>query len=577
MHKMPVVVPPGAKLRPISMTGSKWLGGTKATRRNPREMAITKTIEAPEWVDSGSELTGGLDLLGLRIPVQTIGGALLDGVTTVSPSIRYIGLRAWLIHRYAESRRPDSWREFTDFAGYVESALVLGNLTSDRSIYGLIGTDEGLLRLDASSDKVKLSSLVKTPAATVYAGPSDQLGVSWNRDDKVPGLFGERGKPLAFAVEETLGKLSLIGRLFDDHPPEEISREDLSELGEVARIDRIPGKEREALLVAVIPEKPLSRERARIGTYTALLTLAKQKGAVPAEADLFNAACSYKRFGEPLLDPMADGWLTYCVRDAIAVSHEAVLAAVMGEVTLGADGGKAGMEGDAVVQELMARVEEHNPPMRDLKLLGADESALDLSFKEFYGRVEALLGRGLEQEKGIARWTAAVDEQVLCKAALRAGAGALSLAVLSRIMATIRVGGAVREDVVEFGNLSYQGRRRLGLREVILPGIAQLLADDPPFRDVAAAFAYQVVHQHLQIAWSRLQVDPQRDVALLTAEGKRWYSRGKTYSGGRTQSRLQQAIGWMQQLGLVDADGLTADGEAILTRALKVLSEGATT
>src|ERR1700739_243269 len=123
-------------------------------------MAIAKTIEAPEWVDSGSECTGGVDLLGLRIPVQTIGGTLFDGVTTVSPSIRYIGFRAWLIHRYAESRRPDSWQAFTDFAGYAESALVLGNLSRKRNIYGLIGADEGVVRLDASSVMVKLSALV---------------------------------------------------------------------------------------------------------------------------------------------------------------------------------------------------------------------------------------------------------------------------------------------------------------------------------------------------------------------------------------------------------------------------------
>jgi hypothetical protein len=539
-------------------------------------VAIAKTIEAPEWVNSGSQLTGGLDLLGLRNPVQTIGGTLLDGVTTVSPSVRYIGLRAWLIHRYAESRRPDSLREFTNFAGYVESAIVLGNLSRDRGIYGLIGADEGVVRLDASSATVKLSALVKTPASTVYAGPSDQLEVSWIRDDKVPGLSGERGKPLALVLEGTLGKIPLVAKLFADHPPDEVSREELDELGEAARIDRIPGMEREALLDAVIPAKPLARERARIGTYASLLTLAKQQGAMPAEADLFNAACSRKRFGDPLLDPVADGWLTYCVRDAIAVSHEAVLAAVISEVSLGTDTPESGMESSAVVGELIARAEEHNAPMRDLKLLGADESVLDLSFRQLYTRVETLLKPGLEQHRGISRWTSPLNEPELYNAARRAGAGALSLAVLSWIVATIRVGYAVRENIVEFGNLSYQGRRRLGLREVILPEITRLLRDDPPFRSVAAAFAYQVVHQHLQIAWSRLQVDPQRDVALLTSEGRRWYSRGKAYGGGRTLSRVQQALGWMQQLGLIDEDGPTADGDVVLARALKVLSRGTT-
>lgn len=496
-------------------------------------------------------------------------------MTTVSPSVRYIGFRAWLIHRYAESRRPDSWREFTNFAGYVESALVLGNLSRQRSIYGLIGADEGIVRLDASSARIELSALVKTPAATVYAGPSDQLGVSWTRDEKLPGLTGERGKPLALVMDESLAKVPLVGRLLSSHPPAKAGRDELDELGEIARIDRIPGVERDALLAAVIPEKPLAREHGRIGTYAALLLLAKQNSAMPAEPDLFRAACSLRRFGEPLLDPIADGWLTYCVRDAIAVCHEATLAALMGELMpAGESGESGGKDGAEVVQELMTRAEEHNAPIRSLKLLGADESVFDFSFRQFYKRVETRLGQGLKQERGIARWASPLVEPDLYNAALRAGAGALSLAVLSWIVAAIRVGEAVRENISGAGNLSYQGRRRLGLREVILPEVERLLRDDPPFGSVAAAFAHQVVQQHLQIAWSRLQVDPQRDVALLTAEGRRWYPRGKAFGGGRTLSRLQQAIGWMQQLRLIHADGTTSDGDIVLARALKLLSGG---
>jgi hypothetical protein len=57
-------------------------------------MPVSKTVEAPEWIESGATPTGGLDLLGLRLPVQTIGLSLLNGVTTVTPSIRYIAIRA---------------------------------------------------------------------------------------------------------------------------------------------------------------------------------------------------------------------------------------------------------------------------------------------------------------------------------------------------------------------------------------------------------------------------------------------------------------------------------------------------
>jgi hypothetical protein len=247
----------------------------------------------------------------------------------------------------------------------------------------------------------------------------------------------------------------------------------------------------------------------------------------------------------------------------------------MNEVALGPENGKLGVDSATIVGELIARVEEHNAPLRSLKLLAVGESVLDLGFRQFYKRVEQLLTPGSKQERGISRWASPFNEPELYNLALRAGAGALSLAVLSWIAATIRVGDAVRESVVEFGNLSYQGRRRFGLREVILPEMARLLREDPPFRNVAAAFAYHIVQQHLQIAWSRLQVDPQRDVALLTAEGNRWFSRGKSYGGGRTLSRLQQALGWMQQLNLIDSSGTTADGDIVLTRALKVLTAGA--
>lgn len=536
-----------------------------------------KSLRPPEWISSGAVITGGLDLLGLRLPVQFIGGTLLDGVTTVTPSVRYLAFRAWMIYRYGQTGQADDWQTYTDFAARIESALVLGNLTQDRSISGLIGADQALVRLDADTSEVDVSALVKSPASTIYTGPSDQLGLSKTRDNAVPALVDTRGLPLAQAVQQRLARIPLLERLVPEPNLAQVPLDDLRELGAIARIDQIPDNERELLLAAIVPAKPLPKERARIGTYAALLALAARMKARPTESDLFDSACSMNRFGEPLLDQMAVGWTFYCVRDTIAVTQEAVMAAVMDEIMASPEGGLAGVARESVVGALMERVEEHDIALRDLGLLGAAESVASLSFRELQRRIAARVSADSEISHGVRRWPDALIEPLLYKRALKSGAGALSLAVVAWVLAAARVADAVRENNAQSANLSYQEWRRLGLRDVILPELERFHREDRPLREVAAELAYRTVQQHLQITWSRLQVDLRRDVALLTAEGNRWFSRGKSFAAGRTASRIQQALGWLSQLKLIDAEGITADGDVVLKRAFAVLAEEAGT
>ncbi len=502
---------------------------------------------------------------------------MLDGVTTVTPSVRYIALRAWLISRYGQSGLPDSWTAFTEFSARLESVLVLGNLIQDRSVVGLIGADQAADRLAANTPTVSTAPLVIAPASTIYAGPSDQLGVSRARGDAVPGLIAERGIPLASIVDKQLSGIPLIQQLLARPDLDAVSLDGIAELGEAVRIDRIPDDERTQLLAAIIPSQPLPHERNRIGTYASLLALASKLKTRPSESDLLNSACSMGRFGEPLLDQIADGWTTYCVRDSIAVTQEAVLATIMDEIQAAPDGGLAGVEQSRIIGALLERVEEHSTALRDLELLNDGESVSDLSYRELYRRVEAQVASGSEKKRGIRRWSSNLIEPRLYKLALKSGAGALTLAVVAWVLVEIRVGDVARESgEKDDSHLSYQGGRRMGLRDVILPELERFNRENRSVREVAADLAYRVVHQHLQIAWSRLQVDLTRDVSLLTSEGSKWFSRGKGFGGGRTASRLQQALGWLSQLKLVDDNGITADGALELNRALAVLAEGVT-
>jgi hypothetical protein len=124
-----------------------------------------------------------------------------------------------------------------------------------------------------------------------------------------------------------------------------------------------------------------------------------------------------------------------------------------------------------------------------------------------------------------------------------------------------------------FQLLSQQGWGRVGLREVILPSVQVFLREDWSFSRVAAELARRTVEQHLRISWTRMAADPRRDVAVLTSDGNRWCYR-KVFNAGRTASRIREAVGWLQQLGLVSAGGITDDGRVILAKSLKALREG---
>ncbi|USU16102.1 hypothetical protein [Paraburkholderia fungorum] len=537
-------------------------------------MSIAKTLQPPDWIDSGAEIAGGLDLLGLRLPVQVIGNAFLDGVTTVTPSVRYLSFRAWLIQSYGQTGGADSLNDFTDFAARVESALVLGNLLVQPSITGLIGSDEARARLARNESRVPVSSLVKQPAATIYTGPSDQLGISKSRGNAVPSLVAQRGVPLAKAVSKRLDQIGIVKHLFSQDLLD-VPVDDLRELGAVARIDEIPDDERDLLVNAIVPAAPRrdEQERARIGTYASLLVLAGKLKTQPREIHFFDAACSPDGFSEPLLDRAADGWATFCVRDAIAVTQEGVLAAVMDEIFGQQDGGIAGVNRNMVITALMQRVEEHDSAMRDLGLVSDHESVADFTFRELEARLRMRLRDGSGAANTVARWSDKLTEPMLYRRALKSGAGALSLAPVAWIMAAQRVGHLVREDGKQYGQLSYQGWRRLGVREVVLPELERFHRENLSWREVAAELALRTVQQHLQITWSRLQSDLTRDVALLTTEGNRWFPRGKGFAAGRTGARIHQALGWLSQLKLIDTNGLTADGQIVLRRALEALKE----
>jgi hypothetical protein len=536
-------------------------------------MPLPQSRPFPTWVDIGATENRGLDLLGLRLPVQVLGGALFDGVTTITPSIRYLSFRAWIIHLYIQRRLPDNWKDFKRFASRIEAAVAYGTLLQGAAVPGVLGSDKATELLAKGVDVLPLTDLVEQPGISIYAAPSDQLGISFTGDSEVPGLTTERGIPLAQLIAQQMEGCAL-GRAFTrDEERESASRTELQEFGILISPTGVSEAERELLASLLLPVSPLPREFPRLRFYTALLWLAARLRRPVTESDLFDFATLPEIQAPPSLRATRDGWLRYGVRDAIAVAHEAVLSQIVDTVSTLQAQSEATIPGAEAIGALVAQEEDHQEALHSLALLRAEESPLQMGFRQMCDRIRESASHGSYEEGGLRRWSGVLSEVNLMKTALNTGPGALAILPVAWALAVHRVEPGLLQNGEDFQALSREGWARIGLRQVVQSGVRRFLQEDWAFRDVMVDLGFRTVDQHLRVAWGRMAQDAKHDVALLMSDAGRWRARGKKFIPRRTASRVKEAISWLTQLHLIGEQGPTSVGYRILERSLATLSE----
>jgi hypothetical protein len=515
-------------------------------------------------------MSRGQDLLGLRLPVQIIGNSLLDGITTITPSIRYLTFRAWIAHIYMQARLPDQWSSFREFASHVEAAIAFGNMLINPKAVGVLGRDEArdIIALDA--DPLPLKPLVEQLGVNTYAGPSEQLHLTFSSESGIPGLSEERGLPLAKQLGDYLSQSHLGIEFAKGNMLAQADRRILEELGPLVSVMNIPDAERDLLISAVLPATPREEERPRLATLTALLFFAARLQRLPNEKDLFNAALLHDEALPRELHGVLGGWVRYCVRDLIAIAHEAVLREVIRVLEVLQSDHGASILGTEVIRDLVQRGDDHSAVFRELRLIDSGESPLDLSFNQVFDKIKDSTATEFKEDNGLRRWSSQLNELTVSNMALKLGAGAVSLLPIAWILAFNRVELGVMNGETSFDLLSRQGWARIGLRQIVIPSVRRLRQENPPYSQVMAELTRRTVDQHLRISWARMGDDARKDVALLVSDGDRWSYR-KVFKAGRTGSRIREAVGWLTQLGLINKTGLTPYGESILHRSLEAL------
>jgi len=529
----------------------------------------------PSWVQSESRITSGLDLLGLRNSVQTIGLRVLNGITTISPTVRYISLHAWIARRYAEARLPDSWDSFREFSGRVEAGVAIANLLIGSETVGLVGFEGADSLIDSGAKQFHLKPLVKQLAATIYSGPSEQLGISFASESGIPGLTKERGMVLAQLVEESLGRTSFAKALHGNPQQTTFTKGALTELGAAFSILDLPLKEKKLLVDCLIPVFPRPNELCRHATYGLLLELSEKRNTLPTEDEFFALVLDVKHGLPQFYQQWLDRWLLYLMRDCLAVSHEAVLAAVIGELAA-TDGSASGIQRDTLLKRLLVQDDQLMLPLSILGVRPKGKKTLDCPIRELADELRAATTPRIRTS--LNRWRGKVNEQALILLGLDGSVGSFTVLVLTWLLIRERLANSVALLPEDRDLLSHQGNNRIGIDQVVLPLLSRVLEQDSriTIREVCYELVVRTVEQHLTTAWTRLALDPTKDVAALSADGMTWRYR-KNFTADRTASRLQQAIGWLSQLGLTDAKGCTEQGEIALSRIRTTLGAQAPT
>ena len=531
-----------------------------------------KNISIPEWVENEAIEAGGLDLLGLRNVAQSIGNYCLNGITTISPKIRYLAIRSWIIQMYAECQLPDDYSTFLKFGSKLEGAVAIGTFLNNPSIIGIVGGTKASEINEKSDTTVKIERLVQQLVLNMYTGPSSDLGIAYHRESGITGLTEERGELLAKAIMAKVIDTTVVKKILSEKKVESFNRDDLIELGQILSIDEIPDDEKEILLDIVIPSEPnpsgWDKDIRRIATYVQLLQLTNDKQAVPILDEFFEEIIYPKDGFDETLSEIYDGWLCFLVRDSIAVAHETSLQFVKDELDIDP---KKTFHRNNIIQRIVNDSSGMENELKTLKLIDDGERLEELRFLDIFGKIKKRLITN-NMNKSLQRWDDnQLNELNLIKQLESKNPGVLSLVPIVWLLSYFRLNGEIDTDNEAIDMLSRGGWWRLGLKEVIFPTIKKWKKENPYFYLIVGDLIGITVDQHVSISWARMATDITKDVSILKVDANSWQYR-KDFFAGRTAARLNEAIGWLKQLKLIGKNGLTSDGEIMLDRGYKSLN-----
>ena len=174
------------------------------------------------WGDELLDISGGLDILGVRATDQAVELALVNGITTVSQRARYLSTLTWALGEFLVNHQSEGfvWDRLMHFLRKVEF-IVLAATRLDQQINGADATgslgpnrNANHLRRLLSGQPVDFPEHGGAILGT-YLGPCRAIGLLVDGDEAVPYRLTPRGKEIWEIKRKRLEDSPLITAISD--------------------------------------------------------------------------------------------------------------------------------------------------------------------------------------------------------------------------------------------------------------------------------------------------------------------------------------------------------------------------
>lgn len=515
---------------------------------------------APQWTDM--EETRGLDPLGMQSLCVSLYQSLLPGISNVTLRIRYYGLYAWLSSRYAQDLRNTSSAEWQRYIRRAEALYALAVRHANQNEGGIAGSRwasrllrEGVevMEFHPATDRLPgVPQYLKQAMGAFGAAYGSQLfaiGVLTNAGKhKVPVPTEVVGQHLAAAFARAIGDAA--DRFLHIAARGTVTTAELDSLAFMSPSKIQDGPERDAYesILFVRAARGDDDDARRRRTLELVLHLTARMGRLPRSDDLRWSAYSGRTLTGALLDlPTQEletqrfSWSVYHGNDLLHIAYETLLKHALQTLARY----PAGLTPEALEADVVGGLmDEWGSAPRTWRELEDQTDLADNPWSEADETSECNLTQA-------ALAVSAASTQ--CEADTAKDAVTL-LAVLSKRFT------AVEEKYFSVLGQSAQNEVVHSLRSELR--FLRDHEDEPLAAMLRKLLRNRILERHLWVAFQKLNFQKDYTFLIESQEGR---LRTRQLDGPvSTNPRLEPAIGFLQDLSLVDQEGLTSRGQAVL-------------